>query len=104
MAGKARPGIDCNPPAGNNIVYELTVTRSEIEHACVSGHAMAEKRTPKGFPEYIAPRVGSETGFMVSLVHATRFHPKVSPRIIASPTCRARKLSVFPPLLTPTRG
>ena len=69
--------------------------------------AFASKHTfrcmPKGLPKYVASRV-SQAGFVTKLVHITRFHPKVSPRIMLRPTLRARRLFLFPPLLIPTRG
>ena len=104
MGDKTGPGVDGNTPAGYNIVDKLTVAGSEIEHACVRRHAVAEKCIPKSLPEYVATAVGCEAGFVIIFIHAGGFHPKVSPRIMPRPTLSARRLCVFPPLLTPTRG
>src|ERR1035441_2260108 len=101
MGGKAGPGIDSNTPSGHNIVNKMTITRSKIEDACGRWHTVSEKGTPKVSPEYVAARIGSEAGFVIIYLHVARFQPKVIPRIMRKPTLRARRLSVFPPLLTP---
>src|SRR5262245_61556740 len=101
---KTRPRVDSNAPAGHHVVDELSVAGPKIEHACVLRHAISEKRRPQSLPEHVAARVSSKAGLMIMSCHSVRFQPKVSPRIMARPTLRARRLSVFPPLLTPTRG
>src|SRR5207247_3084352 len=54
MGGKTRPGVDGDTPTRHHVVDELSVAASNIEHAAVLWHAMAEKRTPKGLPQQVA--------------------------------------------------
>ena len=103
MAFEAGPEIERDTPCGDDVVDEVAIAAAEVEHGIRRPDAMTEIVTPERFPDGSAPRVESKACVVVTLDHASLFHPNSSPMIIRAPTVKPRQLLTLPPLLTPTR-
>src|SRR5262245_45095275 len=104
MTGETAPGIDGDPAPGLHVVDKVSVTGPELENAGARRNQSREVVAAERLPEQVPTRIEREPRLKIGFGAHRDGQPTQSPRIICSPTRRARPLLTLPPLLAPTRG